>query len=72
MRAHMKEAYADRPATVPLPESERARDGCMLLYPQMIGDEQAQVVAALRAALASDRRVRPTRREEPLTHVLYG
>jgi perosamine synthetase len=74
MCAHMEDAYAGLLPTVPLPESERARDGCVLLplYPQMSEDEQAQVVAALYTALADDGRARMPRQEERLTHAVHG
>ena len=52
MCAHREEAYRDCPLPHPLPESERAQDGCILLplYPGMTGEDGAQVAAALRRA----------------------
>ena len=55
MCAHLEPAYADLRPGDPLPESEHARDGCVLLplFPQMSGADQEQVVAALRVGLAA-------------------
>ncbi|WP_225771446.1 DegT/DnrJ/EryC1/StrS aminotransferase family protein [Inquilinus sp. Marseille-Q2685] len=55
MCAHLEPAYADQPLRFPLPNSEQARDRCILLplFPQMTAAVQIQVVDALRRALAS-------------------
>jgi dTDP-4-amino-4,6-dideoxygalactose transaminase len=55
MCAHLEGAYADLPAP-PLPHSEAAHRQAILLplYPQMTDAEQAEVVDALRAALAAE------------------
>lgn len=54
MCSHLEDAYAGMPERFALPQSERARDNCVLLplYPQMGSDAQDLVVAALREALA--------------------
>jgi dTDP-4-amino-4,6-dideoxygalactose transaminase len=51
MLAHVEPAYADHPQPQPLPHSESASARSILLplYPQMTGDEQDQVIAALNA-----------------------
>ena len=53
MCAHLEPAHADLPLRFPLPESERARDGCILLplFAGMTERMQDEVAAALRAAL---------------------
>ena len=53
MCIHREEAYADVPRRFPLPESEAAQDGCILLplFPQMTDGMQEEVVAVLRDAL---------------------
>jgi dTDP-4-amino-4,6-dideoxygalactose transaminase len=53
MCAHLEPAYAGLEPRFPLPESERARDRCILLplFHQMTEDQQDQVVRALREAL---------------------
>lgn len=53
MCVHLERAYADLPLRFPLPESEKARDRCILLplFHQMTDNEQWQVVSALREAL---------------------
>lgn len=55
MCAHLEPAYAELEPRFPLPESERARDGCILLplFPGLTDAEQDQVVEALRAATAT-------------------
>jgi dTDP-4-amino-4,6-dideoxygalactose transaminase len=57
MCAHLEGAYAASSTPMPLSESERARDHCILLplYAQMTEDEQRQVVAALHGALAAQK-----------------
>lgn len=54
MCIHREAAYAELPLRFALPESERAQDRCILLplFPQMTEPMQAEVVAALREALA--------------------
>lgn len=54
MCIHREAAYADLPQRFPLPASEAAQDGCILLplFPQMTESAQDEVVAALRAALS--------------------
>ena len=61
MCAHLEPAYAELRPRIPLPESERARDGCILLplFPQMTEAMQDQVVLALRGALAERAGRRP-------------
>lgn len=56
MCAHLEQAYADAPLQFPLPESERARNHCILLplFPQMSAEMQNQVVDALHNALSAD------------------
>jgi dTDP-4-amino-4,6-dideoxygalactose transaminase len=53
MCIHRETAYADLPPRFPLPFSEDAQTGCILLplFPQMTADMQAQVVEALRQAV---------------------
>jgi dTDP-4-amino-4,6-dideoxygalactose transaminase len=53
MCIHLEPAYRDLPLPHPLPRSEAARDHGLILplYATMTGDEQAQVVAALAAAV---------------------
>lgn len=55
MCSHREVAYRDNPIPVPLPQSEAAQDGCILLplYPQMTGAEQEKVVTALKQACAT-------------------
>jgi perosamine synthetase len=55
MCIHRESAYADLFAHAPLPRSEAAQDGCILLplYPDMTLDEQRQVVSALHQACVS-------------------
>jgi perosamine synthetase len=55
MCIHRESAYADLFAHAPLPRSEAAQDGCILLplYPDMTLDEQRQVVNALHQACVS-------------------
>ena len=57
MCSHLEDAYAGLKQRFPLPESESARDGCILLplYAQMETHEQDLVIAALRRALAKAR-----------------
>jgi len=52
MNAHRERVYAEAPLRLPLPNSEAAQDGCILLplYPQMTEAEQAEVVAGLKEA----------------------
>jgi dTDP-4-amino-4,6-dideoxygalactose transaminase len=52
MNAHRERVYAETPLRLPLPNSEAAQDGCILLplYPQMTEAEQAEVVAGLKEA----------------------
>jgi dTDP-4-amino-4,6-dideoxygalactose transaminase len=54
MCAHLEDAYTDMEPCHPLPQSELARDRCILLplYAQMDTDTQDQVITALRHALA--------------------
>lgn len=54
MNAHREPAYSGQPLRHPLPHSEAAQDGCILLplYAQMTDQDQETVVAALRAACA--------------------
>ncbi|MBX3539686.1 MAG: DegT/DnrJ/EryC1/StrS family aminotransferase [Chelatococcus sp.] len=54
MCIHMEPAYANLPQRLPLPASEQARDGCVLLplFPQMTADMQEEVVASLREVLS--------------------
>jgi perosamine synthetase len=61
MCSHLEDAYAGVPQCFRLPESEQARDGCILLplYPQMGTDVQDLVIAALRCALAIKGTARP-------------
>jgi dTDP-4-amino-4,6-dideoxygalactose transaminase len=49
MCSHREAAYASQPLPHPLPHSEAAQDGCVLLplYAGMTTDEQAHVVASL-------------------------
>lgn len=67
MCAHLEPAHASSEPPTPLIESERARDGCVLLplYPQMSESDQARVVSALRDALAANRPA--TSRRESVT-----
>jgi dTDP-4-amino-4,6-dideoxygalactose transaminase len=60
MCVHLEGAYAGVTPCAPLPESERARNECILLplYPQMSDSEQEQVVGALRLAIAAEGRTR--------------
>lgn len=53
MNAHREAVYADTPLRAPLPHSERAQDGRILLplYSGMSKTEQDSVVAALNAAI---------------------
>jgi len=53
MCVHLEAAYAKSPARSPLPESERARNECILLplFPDMTTEMQRQVVSALRRTL---------------------
>jgi dTDP-4-amino-4,6-dideoxygalactose transaminase len=53
MCIHLEKAYADLKPRFPLPESESARDRCILLplFHHMTADEQRQVVSSLREAL---------------------
>ncbi|AWM85716.1 DegT/DnrJ/EryC1/StrS aminotransferase family protein [Microvirga sp. 17 mud 1-3] len=53
MCAHLERAYAHHELRLPLPESERAHRGCILLplFHQMTEDMQEQVVSSLKAAL---------------------
>jgi dTDP-4-amino-4,6-dideoxygalactose transaminase len=53
MCAHREPPYADN-SHRPLPQSEAAQDRCILLplYPQLTGDEQRQVITAMREACA--------------------
>lgn len=57
MCAHLETAHSNSAPRMPLTESERARDECVLLplYPQMDERDQVQVVMALRKALVSGR-----------------
>jgi dTDP-4-amino-4,6-dideoxygalactose transaminase len=53
--AHREKAYADLPLRIPLPESERAQDHCILLplFPGLSEGDQERVVAALADALSA-------------------
>lgn len=53
MCAHLEPAYAELETRFPLPESERARDGCILLplFPGLTDAEQDEVAEGLRAAM---------------------
>lgn len=55
MCIHREASYADAPLRLPLPESERAQDRCLLLplFHQMTEAMQDRVVAELAAALAA-------------------
>ena len=55
MCAHMEDAHGSRPLRFPLPHSETARDGCVILplFPDMTEDEQRQVVDSLSDAIAA-------------------
>jgi len=74
MCAHLEGAYAGFPLRAPLPESERARDGCVLLplYAQMEDGAQDCVVAALRAALKAERSGGTAGQREPQRRVSTG
>lgn len=52
MCSHREEAYAGAPLRHPLPQSELAQDGCVLLplYPQMTLEDQRRVALAMREA----------------------
>lgn len=54
MCIHLEPAYADLPPRFPLPVSERAQTGCVILplYPQMTEEVLAEVVGGLRDAIA--------------------
>ncbi|MBK8175967.1 MAG: DegT/DnrJ/EryC1/StrS family aminotransferase [Rhodospirillales bacterium] len=60
MCTHLEEAYAGQRPTFPLPQSERARDGCILLplYPEMTDGDQDRVVDALITATRRFKRPR--------------
>jgi len=60
MCAHMEPAYAGQALRFPLPESERARDRCILLplFADMTEAMQEDVVAALGAGIRGEDRVR--------------
>jgi perosamine synthetase len=60
MCAHLEPAYADQELRLPLPESEQARDRCILLplFPQMTMAMQIQVVEELRRVLDPGYRAR--------------
>jgi perosamine synthetase len=53
MCVHLERAYEQQPLHAPLPESEKARDECILLplFPEMTAEMQLQVVEALGQAL---------------------
>ena len=53
MCVHLEPAYEQQPLHAPLPESEKARDGCILLplFPEMTAEMQLQVVEELNKAL---------------------
>jgi dTDP-4-amino-4,6-dideoxygalactose transaminase len=53
MCAHLEPAFQDVPLRFPLPESERARDNCILLplYPQMDEATQEKVAVSLHEAI---------------------
>ena len=53
MCAHREDAYADRPQTLPLPESERAQGQCILLplFHELSEDDQDYTAATLAEAL---------------------
>jgi perosamine synthetase len=53
MCVHLELAYERQPLHAPLPESEKARDECILLplFPEMTAEMQLQVVEALGQAL---------------------
>jgi perosamine synthetase len=53
MCIHREEAYADLPLRVPLPQSERAQDECIILplFPQMTEEMVHETVRALKGAL---------------------
>jgi perosamine synthetase len=55
MCIHLEKSYDDLPPRAPLPESESARDNCVLLplFPQMTVDMQQAVVATLKEAVVS-------------------
>lgn len=55
MCAHREEGYASGPRPVPLGESEKARDHCILipLFPSLTEDEQKQVTRVLEEACQS-------------------
>lgn len=71
MCAHLEPAYAHLRPRFPLPESESARDGRLLLplFPQMTEAVQEEVVSALREALAAagGRRRSGSRRDGAVT-----
>ncbi len=54
MCAHLEPAYAEMEPRFPLPESEHARDGCILLplFPGLTDAEQDEVAEGLQAAMA--------------------
>jgi perosamine synthetase len=54
MCAHREAVYSGSPLRAPLPHSEAAQDGAIVLplYPQMTDDEQDHVVDALKKAIA--------------------
>ena len=60
MCSHLEPAYADQPPRTPLPESEQARDRCILLplFPQMTAAMQIQIVEELRRVLDVGHRAR--------------
>jgi perosamine synthetase len=53
MCVHLEPAYEQQPRHAPLPESEKARDGCILLplFPDMTAEMQLQAVETLGEAL---------------------
>jgi dTDP-4-amino-4,6-dideoxygalactose transaminase len=55
MCIHLEPAYADLPLRFPLAESERARDGCILLplFHQMTDNDQWRVVSSLKSAVSN-------------------
>lgn len=54
MCSHREAVYASQPPRLPLPRSEAAQDGCIILplYPQMTRADQEHVAAVLRQACA--------------------
>jgi dTDP-4-amino-4,6-dideoxygalactose transaminase len=59
MCIHLEPAYADLPLRFPLPESEIARDGCILLplFHEMTESDQWKVVSSLKKAVSNTQRI---------------